>query len=476
MQILYLFCVLISYRKKAHNHSCHSLLDQPSLCRRFVVIKDYLHSMLIWWRHTVKDRHHLVMHTLITRMVPFVCFMFIWFSSETTNAATPQYVNITMLKALNRQGKALCSLATTWKTQLGIMSTTTNPWNASLASCSVQKSSIPPVWCGYSGISCSPSTFLVTNLSLSSQSLLGTIPKSIGGLNASLQYLDFSYNSLTGSLPSEFASLSAHLTILNLAGNNFTQHALLPLSKLNRLQWLDISSNGLTGTIPTLLSTLTSLVELNLAFSTLHGTVPTFLILLTNLQFLDMSLNVLSGTIPTNVLSGWPGMTMLNVQGNSLVGSLPSSIGSLRQLQGLYLGNNGFVGSLPSTLSALSALTCLHLEQNRFVGHLSKSTTSPWTMLQELRLDGNMLSGTLLNDLFASMANSLSVLNLEMNAFSGSLVFLDLLLHPGVFVFLFFLTHQVLGLFSSIVCFFVDLSGFGCMQAPFPRHCRRWCR
>ena len=357
-------------------------------------------------------------------VVPIIWFMFLWLTiSIETCAAGPPYSNAAVA-ALNRQGKALCSLATTWKAQLGATSPIDSPWNISLASCSVQNPSVVPVWCGYTGISCSPLTSLVTNITLSTQSLTGTIPKAIGGLNASLQSLDLSFNSLVGSLPSELASLSAHLIVLNLAHNdNFTQHAISPLSKLKRLQYLDISSNRLTGTIPSLLSSLTALVGLNLAFSTLHGKIPTFLGTLTNLQYLDMSLNELTGAIPSSVLSGWPGMTMLNLQRNSLVGSLPSSISSMRQLQSLYLAYNGFSSSLPSALSSLSALTSLHLEQNLFVGHLTKTTISSWTMLQELNLNGNMLSGTLPNDIFdITAASSLSVLNLEMNRFSGTLI------------------------------------------------------
>ncbi|MYF78482.1 MAG: hypothetical protein F4180_00835, partial [Chloroflexi bacterium] len=54
--------------------------------------------------------------------------------------------------------------------------------------------------------------------------------------------------------------------------------------------------------------------------------------------------------------------------GNQLTGSIPSELGQLHNLAGLYLSGNQLTGSIPPELGQLQNLTGLHLSGNRLTG------------------------------------------------------------------------------------------------------------
>jgi hypothetical protein len=86
----------------------------------------------------------------------------------------------------------------------------------------------------------------------------------------------------------------------------------------------------------------------------------------------------------TNWLTGpvktWYGITVtgtrvtdINLYGNNLNGSIPSSIGNLVNLQGLWLGNNQLSGSIPSSIGNLVSLQYLVLSSNQLSGSIPSS-------------------------------------------------------------------------------------------------------
>ena len=100
-----------------------------------------------------------------------------------------------------------------------------------------------PAWCSYYGVTCNSNSTSatyasVTQISLVSQGLVGTIPSSIGSLT-SLTFIEFGSNSLYGAIPSSIGSLTL-------------------------LQTLWIGNNRLSGSIP---SRIGSLMGVMAAFS-----------------------------------------------------------------------------------------------------------------------------------------------------------------------------------------------------------------
>jgi len=60
----------------------------------------------------------------------------------------------------------------------------------------------------------------------------------------------------------------------------------------------------------------------------------------------------------------------LDLHSNNLVGSIPSSIGNLINIQYLYLQYNKLSGSIPSAMGNLSRLSYLKLYKNQLTGTL----------------------------------------------------------------------------------------------------------
>ncbi|KAH6801502.1 Leucine-rich repeat transmembrane protein kinase [Perilla frutescens var. hirtella] len=126
------------------------------------------------------------------------------------------------------------------------------------ATISVRSSSLP--------IS-SPGLFNCSNLlllSLSNNSLNGTLPPQVGQLK-SLNVLDLDNNRLSGSIPPTIGQLNK-LYQLRLSRNSFNGEIPVEIGQLQNLQSaLDISYNNLTGGIPSSIGALAKLEELDLS-------------------------------------------------------------------------------------------------------------------------------------------------------------------------------------------------------------------
>ena len=86
--------------------------------------------------------------------------------------------------------------------------------------------------------------------------------------------------------------------------------------------------------------------------------------------------------------------SVLDLTGNSLNGSIPSSIGNLTMLNTLHLSSNLLNGSIPSTVGAMNALVDVDLSNNGLNGSLP-STIGRLTLLTSLLLNSNGLTGTI---------------------------------------------------------------------------------
>ena len=106
---------------------------------------------------------------------------------------------------------------------------------------------------------------------------------------------------------------------------------------------------------------------------------------------LDLWENNLIGTLPSS-LGSLTKLTELSLLGNQLSGTIPSSLGNLTNLEILQLNQNQLTGSIPSSLGSLTNLTVLNLWDNQLTGTLP-SSLGKLTNLTSLSLLGNQLSG-----------------------------------------------------------------------------------
>lgn len=155
----------------------------------------------------------------------------------------------------------------------------------------------------------------------------------------------------------------------------------------------------------------------NFSGNNLVGTIPTELANLSNLQSLNLRGNQLSGTIPTS-LTNLSDLQYLNLISNDLSGSIPSELGNLSNLQHLSLAGNDLSGSIPPELANLNNLQELFLANNQLSGSIP-SELGNLNNLQHLSLSSNQLSGSIPLEL--GNLNSLQVLNLKSNDLNGSI-------------------------------------------------------
>ena len=230
----------------------------------------------------------------------------------------------------------------------------------------------------------------VTEISLQSNGLSGSIPSSIGSLSK-LQHLDLSLNQLNGISTS--------------------------IGNLLNLRFLDVSHNQLSGDIPLSIGDLVNLEHLGLNINQWSGYIPSSLGNLVHLTYLDLGVNKLRGHIPSSI-GELIHLTYLSLGGNQLIGGIPSSFINLVNLDTLFLQFNQLRGKIPSFIGNFVKLTYLNLRHNQFQGSIPLSVSN-LVNLQHLLLDFNQLTGNIPSSV-GKLVN-LRELNLSSNQLKGTI-------------------------------------------------------
>jgi Leucine-rich repeat (LRR) protein len=127
--------------------------------------------------------------------------------------------------------------------------------------------------------------------------------------------------------------------------------------------------NKFGSTIPTEIYQLTNLVYLFLAFNNFEeGKIPDEIADLTNLVDLSLKETNRKGTIPDVIGKQLSNLVLLDLDGNRIVGSIPSSLGDLEHLRFLFLSHNMMDGKIPTTLGKLHNIEVLLLHNNQLTG------------------------------------------------------------------------------------------------------------
>ena len=255
----------------------------------------------------------------------------------------------------------------------------------------------------------------VTELELSDNNLMGTLPAGLGNLSK-LTNLNLRSNPLNGQIPPELGSLS-NLRTLRLYGTDLSGEIPRELANLSNLETLMLYSNDLSGAIPAWLDELTNLKRLDLDDNNFTGPIPPELGNLTELEILWLAGNRLTGPIPPE-LGNLDALKWLMLHDSSLTGAIPPELGDLDQLEVLYLQDNELSGEIPSELGDLEFIERMYLRNNDLSGEIPPEL-GDLEHLEVLHLSDNDLSGEIPSEL-GNLAN-LEWLLLYENGLTGSI-------------------------------------------------------
>ncbi len=167
--------------------------------------------------------------------------------------------------------------------------------------------------------------------------------------------------------------------------------------------------------------------RVNIRQNNLRGTIPSELGNLSSLTGLYLGRNLLSGTIPSE-LGNLSNLNALDLEGaftlevekvSGLTGSIPPELGNLSKLQEqLDLSRNKLTGSIPPELGNLTRLENLWIQDNQLTGTIPANLGN-MSSLEQLWIQDNQLTGTIPANL--GSLSSLTQMRMHINALSGQL-------------------------------------------------------
>ncbi|GAB4841226.1 hypothetical protein Ancab_039685 [Ancistrocladus abbreviatus] len=252
------------------------------------------------------------------------------------------------------------------------------------------------------------------------------IPSKIASLS-NLKHLNLSLSVFSGEVPTSISSLSS-LISLDLSDNqdplSFTRLLRLRESSLRTLiqhstglEIISLDHVIMSSLVPRVLANLTSLRHLGLTDCELHGAFPKDIFLLPNIQIVNVGENEdLVGDLPK--FQNTSKLKKLYLSGTGFSGNIPTSIGNVSSLKKLQFFDCKFHGSIPLSLTRLIKLTVLDLSINNFEGRIPNSIAN-LTQLSQLGLGRNKLIGEVPPG-FANLTR-LTFLELGHNELHGSI-------------------------------------------------------
>ena len=305
--------------------------------------------------------------------------------------------------------------------------------------------------CLWYGITCDQTNSYIISITLTTNNLVGALPRSLWKLRNLQGLCVGNNNKLLGNL---FEILSTNMTTLlrlDLAFNKFSGEIsaeILPkIPSLVKVQLCCQLGKGLSSTIPRDIGNLSELQVLSIGENTLNGMIPKSIAKLKKLWFLDLesvsflsggfenlynlsslrymhlSLAGLNGTLPDDFGLYFPAMIECLLPGNHFSGSIPSTMGNMTNLWHLNLANNAFSGKLPKSLGSIPMLQVADFSGNQLSG-LQEGIVFKSKSLEVLNLAGNKQLTMMFNTLLEAMEpinQSLRILNISDCNFLGKI-------------------------------------------------------
>ena len=139
--------------------------------------------------------------------------------------------------------------------------------------------------------------------------------------------------------------------------------------------------------------TYARIIGMDFSLAWIAGSLPSSIGNLRQIKILKLNDNSLGSTIPSSI-GDLTALTYLSLGGNFLTGTIPSTIGGLTSLTSLELYRNKMNGTLPDAIGRIESLQLINLYLNSFVGTIP-STICTMTGLVSLFLSMNSLVGTI---------------------------------------------------------------------------------
>jgi len=209
-----------------------------------------------------------------------------------------------------------------------------------------------------------------------------------------IQSLEFVYaedNEFHGLLDDNYPRHMKHLMALDLSANNFTSHVFpRRLLQLPELRILDLSMNSLQGHMPDQLEVNSVLWFFSVYKNMLEGGIPSSLTSLVGLKHLDLSDNQFHGPL-RSTLFNFPIIENLFLYDlpDLHAGAIPKEVEMLTSLRELSLKNTNRNGTFPNFRN-LTNLVVLDLNQNSLAGTMPPSY-GQMPQLESLILSSNPL-------------------------------------------------------------------------------------
>ena len=238
-------------------------------------------------------------------------------------------------------------------------------------------------------------------LSLYGNLLRGTIPDDFGNVMHSLVHLYLSENSLEGKIPKSIGNIctlqSFQARDNRLSGgisdfiihNNYSRC----IGNVSLLQDLYLSNNHISGTIPDL-SILSSLRWLILDDNNLIGEIPTSIGSLTELEYLNLGGNSFEGIVSESHFTNLSKLEELELSQNLLTVKVGANWVPPFQLQYLFLASCNLNSTFPNWILTQKLLLELDISKNNITGKVSNLKLE-FTYNPEIDLSSNQLEGSI---------------------------------------------------------------------------------
>eukprot|EP00978_Attheya_sp_CCMP212_P017399 scaffold46253_cov54-Attheya_sp.AAC.2 len=235
-----------------------------------------------------------------------------------------------------------------------------------------------------------------------------------------LKVLALSKNNIWGTLPADMASLTA-LESLGL-DSNYISGDFTPIQNLRSLKYLyadnnsfehELSESSFTG--------MTSLKHLDMSGNWINGSIPTSFFDMPDLQVVDLHDCEITGTLPSDVdMADVENMLFLALHDNKMTGQIPDSISLMTNLVHLDLSLNNFWGTYPASFSSLTKMVYLFMGSNDYKDEVIPTFLQSMGNLQELSLKSASLKDTI-PDWIGTFSSKLIFLDLDYNDLKGTI-------------------------------------------------------
>ncbi|XP_011037777.1 PREDICTED: receptor-like protein 12 [Populus euphratica] len=251
--------------------------------------------------------------------------------------------------------------------------------------------------------------------------LQGKFPEAVLQL-PNLQYLDMRHNpGLTGPLPASIGRIHS-LESLMICSCNFSGVIPFSVGNLSKLSKLVLGNYSFYGQIPFSIGNLTELFYIRFALNKFQGFIPDSIFALKNLEYLNFQPNNLSGMIEIEKFLTLRSLKILYLSRNNFVllnksctngtdlpkltrlglaacslSVFPNFLYMQNRLTFLDLSLNYLYGRIPSWIWKVSTekLEFLDLSYNLLTGLDQPPAFLPWSCMSILKLNSNMLQGSL---------------------------------------------------------------------------------